>query len=66
MNPREFKEEPNPPLEEGTRNGRHFAVKEAWKSKPGNRYTAEELRAPALSGEWKLVASAEEHLWPCP
>jgi hypothetical protein len=66
MNPCESTENPNSPLGEGTVNERHFAMKEAWKNNPGNRYTAEELRAPGVSGEWDLVPSAEVHLWPCP
>ncbi|MCX6964429.1 MAG: hypothetical protein NTW41_03645 [Verrucomicrobia bacterium] len=66
MKPCESTEIPNSPLGEGTVNERHFAMKEAWKNKPGNRYTAEELRAPGVPGEWDLVASAEVYLWPCP
>lgn len=43
-----------------------FNQKEEWKQRPGNRYTAEEILAPARDAEWKLAEREEKYLWPCP
>ncbi len=45
---------------------RRFELKEEWKKQPGNRYTAEEILAPARASEWKLAEPEEKYIWPCP
>ena len=45
---------------------RRFERKEEWKNRPGNRYTAGEILAPARGSEWKLAGPEEKYIWPCP
>ncbi len=45
---------------------RRFELKEEWKKRPGNRYTAKEIRAAARNSEWKLAEPEEKYIWPCP
>jgi hypothetical protein len=51
---------------ESDANERHFAMKEAWKNQPGNRYTPEQLREPGQLGDWKWAGPKEVFIWPCP
>jgi hypothetical protein len=59
-------QESNPQGGESDANARHFAMKEAWKNQPGNRYTPEQLREPGQLGDWKWAGPKEVFIWPCP